>query len=107
MSQPDLSEALRKQLADLDALKAQLLIGPEVTGQEVGAIYRWLCFHCMGRGRDPHHLIPRSLGGTWQLRNMVFSCGICHDVLQEDPLSKALAMRQMADDFLVGIGRGL
>ena len=40
---------------------------------------KWRCENCGGIGRlQVHHLVPRSVGGSHHLRNLVVLCSECH-----------------------------
>lgn len=99
------SDSSNSAASKLDALRPLLLQGPEVTGGALVQMYRNICVRCLGGGWEPHHLIPRSLGGTWQLRNLVCLCGGCHEWAQEDALSKAVLLREKGDLLLDSVGR--
>ena len=39
----------------------------------------WRCRCCGAHGTDPHHLVPRSLGGQDEVRAVCLLCRSCHD----------------------------
>lgn len=46
---------------------------------------------CNGFGQDPHHILPRSLGGEHSLDNLAFLSRRCHDWSEEHPVGAKTA----------------
>jgi hypothetical protein len=49
------------------------------------------CFRCekeskSGKGLSTHHMMPRSMGGTNDLNNLITLCDECHDIVEENKL---------------------
>jgi len=72
----------------------------------VGAIKAQKCGECRLCGDrervDPHHLIPRGMGGTiggeWTADNIVGLCRTCHDLVEaRDPAANYLLRASLTD----------
>ena len=54
--------------------------GPAYVGSELGVCP--ICFKELGETTRPHHIVPRSQGGSDDLRNLVYLCGRCHNLVE-------------------------
>lgn len=53
---------------------------------------------CLTESVDPHHLIPRSLGGLWTESNIVGLCRRCHDDVERRHPDALYALRARLTD---------
>ena len=58
---------------------------PKKTVAQVLERDNWACARCGGLGGEIHHRLPKSRGGTHDLRNLVLICGRCHRWVHNNP----------------------
>ena len=44
-----------------------------------------LCQECGGKGKECHHIVPRSLDGLDCTNNLILLCRKCHGIVQDLP----------------------
>jgi len=78
-----MSKQRKKSLEGYSELKAALI--ERARGRCEMGDYGPHAEGCNGVGQDPHHILPRSLGGEHTLENLVWLSRRCHDLAELNP----------------------